>query len=340
MLFPLLNCYSDEPEHQRVPYRSLNRTHREWQPFSIPTLTLDAARKKSCCRGPIGQTGPIGAQGPAGPIGPRGNTGPQGPTGLTGPTGPIGAIGPTGAAATGPGIPGPTGSTGPNGFTGATGPAGSAGVQGNTGATGPNGDTGANGVTGSTGATGDIGATGETGSTGATGDTGNTGSVGATGATGAVGMTGDTGPTGATGPAMGAFLSVSTSTGVTMIGPGEAFPFEAVDAQSVFTFTPPGPTITIPVTGMYLINYGLIGFADVQSSASFALQQNATVLNNTTVNSIFPAVMATGSAILLLSASDTLTVVNVTSPSDIIEFFPDPVNSYTYGYLTIMQITP
>jgi hypothetical protein len=91
---------------------------------------------------------------------------------------------------------------------------------------------------------------------------------------------------------------------------------------------------------MYLINYGLIGFGEFQGVVSFALQQNATVLNNTIINSIFPTVMPTGSAILLLSASDALTLVNVTSPSDTMEFAPDPVNGYTYGYLTIMQITP
>jgi len=191
-----------------------------------------------------------------------------------------------------------------------------------------------------------MGPQGNVGPQGAAGPRGATGVTGATGATGLTGFgeTGPIGPTGATGVAQGVFLSVFTpSSNTLVIGPNTNFPFTDVHAQSTFNFVPPGFTIAIPVTGTYLINYGLLGTSgtsDVPPSNHFAfglVKNGTTLLTDSAITSTGSLVMTTGSTIAFLTDTDSLGILNITEPPGSIIFPPLPPE-HEWGYLTIMKI--
>ncbi|MFU0832875.1 MAG: Collagen triple helix repeat protein [Oscillospiraceae bacterium] len=270
--------------------------------------------------GPTGDTGPTGATGDAGPTGPTGDTGPTGPTGDTGPTGPTGDTGPTGPAGgpTGPtgdtGPTGPTGDTGPIGPTGDTGPTGPTGDMGPTGPTGDTGPTGPTGDTGPTGPTGDVGPTGPTGDTGPTGPTGDTGPTGPTGDMGPTGPTGDTGPTGPTGdtgptgPGVTTYGYVYTQGAVTVLAGGD-ITFSNSGTLSGVSHTPGTTAVVVMVSGMYQINYS-VNIATTGVNAAIAIAVNGVVEASTDVLSVAGTGVISGTAILPLSAGDSVTLRN------------------------------
>ncbi|XOQ44824.1 MAG: hypothetical protein ACFWTN_10330 [Clostridium sp.] len=199
------------------------------------------------------------------------DTGPTGPTGDTGPTGPAGDTGPTGPA-------GDTGPTGPTGDTGPTGPAGDTGPTGPTGDTGP---TGPAGDTGPTGPTGDIGPTGPTG---------------------------DTGPTGPTGPGVTTYGYVYTQGAVTVLAGGD-ISFSNSGTLSGVSHTPGTTAVVVMVSGMYQINYS-VNIATTGVNAAIAIAVNGVVEASTDVLSVTGTGVISGTAILPLTAGDSVTLRN------------------------------
>jgi hypothetical protein len=257
--------------------------------------------------GPTGDTGPTGPAGDTGPTGPAGDTGPTGPTGDTGPTGPAGDTGPTGPI-------GDTGPTGPVGDTGPTGPAGDTGPTGPTGdigPTGPAGDTGPTGPTGDigpTGPTGDTGPTGPTGDIGPTGPTGDTGPTGPTGDIGPTGPAGDTGPTGPTGPGVTTYGYVYTQGAVTVLAGGD-ISFSNSGTLSGVSHTPGTTAVVVMVSGVYQINYS-VNVATTGVNAAIAIAVNGVVEASTDVLSVAGTGVISGTAILPLTAGDSVTLRN------------------------------
>ncbi|MDK2587553.1 hypothetical protein QOZ83_17120 [Romboutsia sedimentorum] len=154
----------------------------------------------------------------------------------------IGPTGPTGAQ-------GPQGETGPIGATGYT---GTQGLIGETGAQGPIGETGPIGATGYTGYTGEIGPTGYTGYTGEIGPTGYTGYTGEIGPTGYTGYTGEIGPTGPTGSILTSSITLNIDNNQTLDNNNNVIWNLVNNIGTAFSITPPGDTVTINQTGIYL----------------------------------------------------------------------------------------
>lgn len=225
-----------------------------------------------------------------------------------------------------------TGPTGPTGAAGATGATGPTGVDGATGATGPTGADGVTGVTGPTGAAGATGATGPTGADGATGATGPTGVDGATGVTGPTGADGVTGATGPTGPVFipqGTFVTFETGP----FAPGEIIPI--TDASSTNTSGAFGITVdgrvSVGNAGVYLAD-GRIQLAP-GSSGVFCLQKNdegITTLyysSGAFSNNVFDVGgLFVVSTVLVLTAGDTVSLVNVAAPQFTVELL-EPINN-------------
>jgi hypothetical protein len=172
--------------------------------------------------------------------------------------------------------------------------------------------------------------------------TGNTGLTGSTGATGTItGPIGVTGPTGAAGQSKATFLSAYTPAGATdmSINAFAAFPFTTISAQSNFTFSG-GTTIIIPATGIYFINYGLIGQGETNDASGIALSRNGSTILNSSVGYLTITTMPTGSLIQDFLFNDQLTLINYNNPpqpmifSSQIPGFP----SYNWGYITIMML--
>jgi hypothetical protein len=257
--------------------------------------------------GPTGDIGPTGPTGDTGPTGPAGDTGPTGPAGDTGPTGPAGDTGPTGPTGdTGP--TGPTGDTGPTGPAGDTGPTGPTGDIGPTGPTGDTGPTGPTGDTGPTGPTGDTGPTGPAGDTGPTGPTGDIGPTGPTGDTGPTGPAGDTGPTGPTGPGVTTYGYVYTQGAVTVLAGGD-ISFSNSGTLSGVSHTPGTTAVVVMVSGMYQINYS-VNIATTGVNAAIAIAVNGVVEASTDVLSVAGTGVISGTAILPLTAGDSVTLRN------------------------------
>lgn len=259
--------------------------------------------------GAVGATGPTGPEGPPGaPDGITGSTGETGVTGATGGTGATGAIGGTGATggATGPaGATGVAGVTGATGATGATGITGATGVAGATGGTGPTGATGANGSTGVAGVTG---ATGVTGPTGVTGATGVTRAIGLTGATGATGPVGPSGPTGSTTLVGGSVIYASNGTtqNVTSNSP---VTFSSNTLQGV-TFNGT-TTLTIVTAGFYYFDWQ-VSIANGQAAPNtFGIVVNGIATNTANMNSNSTNAEVLGSAVINLSAGNTVGLYNL-----------------------------
>ena len=154
----------------------------------------------------------------------------------------------------------------PGGGGGPTGPVGP------TGAAGLNGSTGALGATGQVGATGTIGATGPNGSNGATGPTGVAGQVGATGIRGPTGATGSNGLNGSTGPTGPNSVPLNAPSGLISYGENDVTSV-AIYLQGGMASANDG-TITVPVTGIYQINFSFQGYVSANSDQSVTILQN------------------------------------------------------------------
>lgn len=212
-----------------------------------------------------------GPRGPIGPAGPQGDVGPQGPVG---PSGPIGPTGPQGDV-------GPQGAVGPIGSTGPTGPQGPVGPSGLDGPIGPTGPTGTAGPAGPDGASGARGPTGATGVTGPTGSTGPTGTIAA--------------------------YAYFTNHSVQAVAASGVINLTTMETEfGGFSLT--GTGVTVPATGVYLIKYQVNCDSSVISvfiRGSITGNIGSTSFGNNGGNSI-----VTGSAIQLLAAGETLTLMN------------------------------
>ncbi|WP_339266260.1 collagen-like repeat preface domain-containing protein [Paenibacillus sp. FSL W8-0187] len=273
--------------------------------------------------GATGVTGVTGLTGATGEIGATGVTGATGATGATGVTGVTGATGPAGATAA-TGVTGTTGATGAAGATGATGVTGPTGVAGATGSTGPTGvtgvtgATGATGVTGATGATGVIGATGTTGTTGAAGATGVTGPTGVAGATGGTGPTGVTGPTGPTGPTEANTLIggsvLYASNGVTQnVATNSPVTFSTSILQGV-TYNGT-TTLTIVTAGFYYFDWQISLENGQTAPNTFGIVVNGNITSTANMNSNSATAEVSGSAVINLSAGNTVGLYNLSPVS-------------------------
>lgn len=248
--------------------------------------------------------------GGGGSIGPAGPTGPTGATGAAGATGATGATGHSGADST---VPGPTGPTGPTGLAGV---AGATGATGADGATGPTGPAGAVGATGATGAASVI-----PGPTGATGVTGPTGATGATGATGV----------GGSGLASSGYVyQLATIADATVVG-GADVPFSNNGPLVNTTHTPGTTPMTVPMSGYYEINYSASITAGIGSALAIAV--NGTVNLGTQIPFLVATGHTGGSAVLLLTAGDIITLRNNSAIPMTLTLAPD-----TGAQMTVKQL--
>ncbi len=256
-----------------------------------------------------------GLQGPTGP------QGTPGPAGAPGPAGPQGAPGPAGAQ----GAAGVQGVAGPQGAAGAAGAQGSQGIPGPTGAQGAAGPAGVQGEPGPAGAQGPAGVTGPTGAAGPTGPTGAAGIAGATGPTGADGIDGVTGPTGPTGPMFvpqGTFFTFEEGP----YGPEAIIPMtdaSSTNTPAAFTITGDG-RVRVLNAGVYLVD-GHLQLAP-GSSGVMGLQKNDEGLNTAydtsgsfSSNDSVASGLISVNTVLLLSAGDTVSWKNTTSPQFTVE---------------------
>lgn len=209
-------------------------------------------------------------------FGPTGPTGPQGVAGPTGPTGPTGSAGATG-------LQGLIGPAGPTGSVGATGPTGPQGIIGETGPQGPIGLTGEIGPTGPTGASGSIGATGPTGSTGPTGPAGEAGRVSNQNAT-ILHVAGQ---------------DIRTDT-----------PILLTSTMTNNGLVVSSSSLTIPVTGTYLVTYYVNRATGAAGTDSIALAFNGNVDTNT-MRPLSVDSTSSGQFVMNLSEGDEITLVPV-----------------------------
>lgn len=206
----------------------------------------------------------------------------------------------------GNGQPGVTGATGPTeaaGATGATGPTGAVGATGETGSTGSTGATGTIGVTGATGATG---------STGATGVTGETGVAGVTGATGATGPVDPTGPTGFTTLVGGSVMYVSNGT-TQNVAANSPVTFSSNTLQGV-TFNG-STTLTIMTAGFYYFDWQISLQTGSTAPNTFGIVVNGNTTNTANMNSYSTNAEVSGSAVINLSAGNTVGLYNLSPVS-------------------------
>ncbi|MGE7823009.1 collagen-like repeat preface domain-containing protein [Paenibacillus sp. NPDC093718] len=258
--------------------------------------------------GVTGATGAIGGTGSTGATGPAGATGGTGPTGVTGVTGATGATGASGVT----GATGAAGITGATGVTGATGATGSIGGTGSTGATGPAGATDGTGPTGVAGPTGVTGATGIAGATGAVGVTGLRGTTGTTGATGATGPVGPTGPTGSTTLAGGSVIFASNGT-TQNVASNSPVTFSSNTLQGV-TFNGT-TTLTIVTAGFYYFDWQISLENGQTAPNTFGIVINGNTTSTANMNSNSTTAEVSGSAVINLSAGNTVGLYNLSPVS-------------------------
>lgn len=158
-----------------------------------------------------------------------------------------------------------------------------------------------------------VGPTGPTGPTGATGPAGGppgpTGPTGSTGPQGDQGPEGPEGPQGVTGPAgsglasYGYIYNLSAQT----VAAGTAVTFDSVGPLSGITFTVGDSGFTVTNTGIYAINFSLVG----QYPNQFSIYINGASEPSSIYGSGFSGTQpSNGRTILSLMAGTVLTLVN------------------------------
>ncbi|PJN56180.1 hypothetical protein PAEVO_29030 [Paenibacillus sp. GM2FR] len=280
-----------------------------------------------------GATSVTGATGKTGPVGPpgamaAGATGEAGVTGVTGVTGVLGATGATGVTRR-TGVAGTTEEAGATGVTGAPGPTeateevgaatdvtaetGAAAATGAAGGTGSTGRTGSTGVIGLTRVTGEIAVTGATGATGAARAIGPTGSTGPTGpmvVTGLAGASGPAGPTVPTGPVLVGGSVIYASNGTAQkVATNSPVTFSTSTLQGV-TFNG-ATTLTIVTAGFYYFDWQISLETGSTAPNAFGIVVNGNTTNAANMNSNSTNAEVSGSAVINLSAGNTVGLYNL-----------------------------
>jgi len=179
---------------------------------------------------------------------------------------------------------------------------------------------GSRGLAGTTapvvGATGESNANG-TGPDGPAGPKGPSGQTGPAGPRGVAGATGPTGPTGATGPQgpagqpdYGYVYNLSAQT----VGLESDITFDTNGPLSGFTHTAGTSTITVGLTGTYLLDFSVTGV----EPGEFALMDNGVAVAGTIYGSSAGTQQDNGQVIVHLTAGDVLTLRNHTSAAAVI----------------------
>ncbi|HDR5272417.1 collagen-like protein [Bacillus thuringiensis] len=169
--------------------------------------------------------------------------------------------------------------------------------------------------------TGPTGPTGLTGpAVGPTGPTGPTG-VGATGPTGigpigSIGPVGATGPTGPTGPILVGTFARSSGSGSIVISDGGLYPFELLNESIPGSFTLAGNSITINVSGTYLID-GYVQLDANSDSGNATLFNNGIIITPNITNKARPNANSVFLGFHFLNAGDVLTLVALNSPGGV-----------------------
>lgn len=158
-------------------------------------------------------------------------------------------------------------------------------------------------VKGPRGAPGPVGPAGPAGAVGAQGAAGANGTNGAAGARGA---TGARGPTGATGRPSYAYVYNEAAEVVAIEAPVE---FDSNGPLLGFTHAPGSTNLVVTASGTYLVNFSVSGVEPGQ----FTLFVNGAPAGGTTYGSGSGTQQDDGQAIVTLSASDILTLVNHSS---------------------------
>lgn len=261
-----------------------------------------------------GATSVTGATGKTGPVGPpgamaAGATGEAGVTGVTGVTGVLGATGATGVTRR-TGVAGTTEEAGATDVTAETGAAAATGAAGGTGSTGRTGSTG---VIGLTRVTGEIAVTGATGATGAARVIGPTGSTGPTGpmvVTGLAGASGPAGPTVPTGPVLVGGSVIYASNGTAQkVATNSPVTFSTSTLQGV-TFNG-ATTLTIVTAGFYYFDWQISLETGSTAPNAFGIVVNGNTTNAANMNSNSTNAEVSGSAVINLSAGNTVGLYNL-----------------------------
>ena len=142
------------------------------------------------------------------------------------------------------------------------------------------------------------------------GETGPTGPQGDTGETGPTGPQGDTGDTGPTGPvASYGYVYLLADDETDTVAAGADVPFSNNGPLSGVTHTETTTDVVVPSTGTYQIDYGvnLVGGA---AMAAIAIAVNGTPVPSTNISAPTSNDNLMGTAMLVLAASDVLSLQN------------------------------
>jgi hypothetical protein len=180
-------------------------------------------------------------------------------------------------------------------------------ARGPRGLDGAPGKTGADGAIGATGAVGATGAMGAMGITGYTGSTGPTGPAGATGATGNNGLPGTPGINGID-AASGYGYIYDTSAQSVPIESDVQFASNGILSTGI-VHTPGTSQITFSGAGIYKVTFSI----SATGANQFALVVNGNVVPGGTYGSSGTNQQNIGQAVILVAASDVLTLRNHTS---------------------------
>lgn len=261
-----------------------------------------------------GATSVTGATGKTGPVGPpgamaAGATGEAGVTGVTGVTGVLGATGATGVTRR-TGVAGTTEEAGATDVTAETGAAAATGAAGGTGSTGRTGSTGVIGLTRVTGEIAVTGATGATGAARAIGPTGSTGPTGPMVVTGLAGASGPAGPTVPTGPVLVGGSVIYASNGTAQkVATDSPVTFSTSTLQGV-TFNGT-TTLTIVTAGFYYFDWQISLETGSTAPNTFGIVVNGNTTNTANMNSNSTNAEVSGSAVINLSAGNTVGLYNL-----------------------------
>lgn len=151
---------------------------------------------------------------------------------------------------------------------------------------------------------------------GATGATGETGPIGVTGATGI------TGPTGATGPQISSVYGQIYKTTTQSVTSGSAITFNTNANLSGISHTAPSGNIVVNTEGTYFISFSVTVQSVILAAKAhaFAIYNNGALVANTNYGITTPGIsltatgdyQVTGSAIITVTAGNTLTLRNTT----------------------------
>lgn len=192
--------------------------------------------------------------------------------------------------------------------------------QGATGPQGPQGPQGVPGLTGSTGAQGDIGPTGPQGVQGV---------AGPVGPTGPQGIQGEIGPTGPV--ATVSYGGLYDNTAETLVLTGGAVTVPLLNAMPSSDISAGTSLLNIENTGVYEIDYMIIGSSGADGDYTFSVTNNGTEILGSAISKAFDIgdeTQLVGSIIVNLTAGDAIALSLSSTATDATFNLADNTNAY------------